>query len=258
MEDPSYYEEYIFPNEGKRSRRASTGSASGGERRASTDSAASGGESSLRASVGDASASGKESAKKKQSKKKQKYQQHKKERNADRRRKQAVCEGDLEAGCIEDLYQEEPSREEIAVDSLHNDGSENASDHSGESESENTESDDETHRNIRDALKKAAKSPKKTKLILANLGISMGDIPLKRICEAKLGKTLHKLSLAKNHLESVPPQLVQSLPLLVNLDLSKCHLHQLPLNWNLPRLEILNLRKNLLRDFPDEVRGSRF
>lgn len=252
MEDPydEYAEVLLSTNESKSSRRSSTGSSNnGGE---------------LRSSLGERSATGGAAASSMKdsnssSKKQQRHQQHKqkrKARTAERRRKEAIRGGQVDPGWIEDYcYDEEPSTN---ADSSHV-ASDTSSIHSGgeaqsESESEESSEDEETHTGIRMALQQAAKSPKKTKLILANLGISMGDIPLKHICEGKLGKTLHKLSLANNHLESVPHQLVQSLPMLVNLDLSNCHLRQLPPDWNLPRLEKLNLSENLLCDCPDEVR----
>jgi Leucine-rich repeat (LRR) protein len=97
--------------------------------------------------------------------------------------------------------------------------------------------------------------PFKKKLILQNMKLTAADIPLNDLCGTSLGNTLHKLSLSGNNLGSVPPRLVQSLPLLRSLDLSRCELHQLPDRWNLPKLTRLNLSDNLFTDFPEEVRG---
>lgn len=99
----------------------------------------------------------------------------------------------------------------------------------------------------------AVRFPFKKKLILANLELSAGDIPLKDLCGTSLGNSLHRLSLAGNRLGTVPPKLVQSLPVLKHLDLSQCELSQLPEKWNLPKLTRLNLSHNGFTDFPEEV-----
>ena len=100
----------------------------------------------------------------------------------------------------------------------------------------------------------AVRFPFKKKLILANLDLSAGDIPVKDLCGTALGNSLHKLSLAGNRLGTVPPKLVQSLPLLKHLDLSQCELSQLPEKWNLPKLSRLILSHNGFTEFPEEVR----
>jgi hypothetical protein len=96
--------------------------------------------------------------------------------------------------------------------------------------------------------------PFKKKLILENLNLSVSDIPVKDLFNTSLGNSLHKLSLAGNRLVVIPPELVQCLPVLSNLDLSQCELCQLPDKWNLPKLKRLNLSHNRISDFPDEVR----
>lgn len=96
--------------------------------------------------------------------------------------------------------------------------------------------------------------PFKKKLILQNMKLTAADIPLNDLCGTSLGNTLHKLSLSGNNLGSVPHKLVQSLPILRSLDLSRCELHQLPDRWNLPKLTRLNLSDNRFNDFPEEVR----
>lgn len=101
----------------------------------------------------------------------------------------------------------------------------------------------------------AVRFPFKKKLLLDNLHLASNDIPMKDLCGTGLGNALHKLSLAKNRLISIPPQLVMSLPVLKTLDISQCELHQLPEFFNLPKLTRLNLSHNLLIDFPDEVRS---
>lgn len=95
--------------------------------------------------------------------------------------------------------------------------------------------------------------PFKKKLMLNNLNLAANDIPLEDLCNTSLGNSLFKLSLAGNRLGTVPARLVQSLPTLKHLDLSQCELHQLPDNWNLPKLNRLNLSHNRLTDFPEEV-----
>jgi hypothetical protein len=96
--------------------------------------------------------------------------------------------------------------------------------------------------------------PFKKKLILANLDLAASDIPLKDLVNTSLGNSLYKLSLAGNRLAAIPPDLVQCLPFLNHLDLSQCELHQLPDQWNLPKLKRLNLSHNRISDFPDKVR----
>ena len=95
--------------------------------------------------------------------------------------------------------------------------------------------------------------PMKKKLILDNMQIAAVDIPVKYLDDTPLGNTLHKLSLSKNRLSSIPPRLVNCLPLLRHLDLSECELVTLPKVWNLLQLRILNLSHNRLIDFPEEV-----
>ena len=99
----------------------------------------------------------------------------------------------------------------------------------------------------------AARFPFKKKLILSNMDLSAGDVPLKDLCGTSLGNSLHKLSLAGNRLGTVPSKLVQSLPALRHLDLSQCELTQLPEKWYLPKLSRLNLNHNGLTEFPEEV-----
>jgi Leucine-rich repeat (LRR) protein len=101
----------------------------------------------------------------------------------------------------------------------------------------------------------AVRFPFKKKLILTSLELSAADIPLKDLCGSSLGNSLFKLSLAGNRLGTVPPKLVQSLPLLKHLDLSQCELSQLPDKWNLPKLARLNLSHNGFTEFPEEVCG---
>ena len=95
--------------------------------------------------------------------------------------------------------------------------------------------------------------PLKKKLILDNMQIAAADIPVKFLDGTPLGNTLHKLSLSKNRLCTVPSRLVNCLPILKQLDLSECELVALPETWNLPQLRILNLSLNKLTDFPEEV-----
>lgn len=95
--------------------------------------------------------------------------------------------------------------------------------------------------------------PFKKKLSLSHMSLTANDIPLADLCGTSLGNSLWKLSLAGNRLGTVPAQLVVSLPSLRNLDLSQCELHQLPANWNLPKLTKINLSHNRLTDFPEEV-----
>ena len=95
--------------------------------------------------------------------------------------------------------------------------------------------------------------PFKKKLILSNLDLTAADVPVKDLYNTSLGNSLHKLSLAGNPLTTVPPKLVTCLPVLKNLDLSQCGLHQIPDQWNLPQLKRLNLSHNRLTDFPEET-----
>jgi hypothetical protein len=99
--------------------------------------------------------------------------------------------------------------------------------------------------------------PMKKKLNLENMQLSAAEIPVSYLFETPLGNTLHKLSVAKNRLSTIPIKLVQCLPILKHLDLSQCELVTLPDKWDLPQLKKLNLSHNKLTDFPDEVR-SRF
>lgn len=93
----------------------------------------------------------------------------------------------------------------------------------------------------------------KKRLMLDDLNLTASDIPLSYLCGTSLGQSLHKLSLAGNRLGIVPDNLVVSLPSLRSLDLSQCELHRLPDKWDLPQLHRLNLRHNLLVDFPEET-----
>mmetsp|Transcript_36160 Transcript_36160/g.87460 ORF Transcript_36160/g.87460 Transcript_36160/m.87460 type:complete len:1913 (-) Transcript_36160:67-5805(-) len=95
--------------------------------------------------------------------------------------------------------------------------------------------------------------PFKKKLILSNLDLTAADIPVKDLHNTSLGNSLHKLALSGNPLTTVPPKLVTCLPVLKNLDLSQCGLHQIPDQWNLPQLRQLNLSHNRLTDFPEET-----
>uniref|UniRef100_A0A6S8I3D4 Serine protease n=2 Tax=Amphora coffeiformis TaxID=265554 RepID=A0A6S8I3D4_9STRA len=84
-------------------------------------------------------------------------------------------------------------------------------------------------------------------------GMTGDDIPLEKLCGTLLGNRLTKLSLNCNPgLGGVPPQLVQSLPVLRNLHLSKCELKSLPEDWDLPQLRNLDLSHNRLTEFPGE------
>jgi Leucine-rich repeat (LRR) protein len=118
---------------------------------------------------------------------------------------------------------------------------------------------DETSKSVRGKVNfrldqcEAIRFPFKKKLMLDNMHLTNSDIPMKDLCGTPLGNALFKLSLAKNRLGSIPPKLVVSLPLLRSLDLSQCELHQLPEQFNLPKLQRLNLRHNRFTDFPDEV-----
>jgi Leucine-rich repeat (LRR) protein len=96
--------------------------------------------------------------------------------------------------------------------------------------------------------------PFKKRLILENLNLAASDIPVKDLVNTSLGNSLYKLSLAGNRLVTIPPDLVQCLPVLHHLDLSQCELYQLPNEWNLPKLKRLNLSHNRISEFPDEVR----
>ena len=108
--------------------------------------------------------------------------------------------------------------------------------------------------------------PFRKKLSLANLGMTLHDIPLSALCgspgslngdgdgKSRLGQSLHTLSLTGNTLGILPDLLVQSLPLLIRLNLSHCALHSLPTVWNLPQLKTLDLSHNMLSTFPGEVR----
>lgn len=75
--------------------------------------------------------------------------------------------------------------------------------------------------------------PLKKTLVLDNMQLCAADIPVTRLCRNQLGNTLQKLSLAKNPLSSIPPELVQCLPALKSLDLSQCQLDDLPDSWSL-------------------------
>jgi Leucine-rich repeat (LRR) protein len=99
----------------------------------------------------------------------------------------------------------------------------------------------------------ALRFPFKKKLLLDRLNLSSSDIPMKDLCGTTLGNSLYKLSLSGNRLGSIPPKLVMSLPSLRTLDLSQCELHQLPEQFNLPKLTLLNLSNNRFTEFPDEV-----
>jgi Leucine rich repeat len=118
---------------------------------------------------------------------------------------------------------------------------------------------DETSKSVRGKVNfrldqcEAIRFPFKKKLMLDNMHLTNSDIPMKDLCGTPLGNALFKLSLAKNRLGSIPPKLVMSLPSLRSLDLSQCELHQLPEQFNLPKLQRLNLRHNRFTDFPDEV-----
>ena len=107
--------------------------------------------------------------------------------------------------------------------------------------------------NLRLDQAEAVRFPFKKKLMLNHLGLSAVDIPMKDLCGTALGNSLHKLSLAGNRLGAIPAKLVQSLPVLKTLDLSQCELHQLPDQWNLPKLTVLNLSHNRFTEFPEEV-----
>jgi hypothetical protein len=95
--------------------------------------------------------------------------------------------------------------------------------------------------------------PRKKKLMLDNMYLTAADIPSSLIVGSTLGNTLHKLSLSGNRLRSIPSELLQRLPQLQTLDLSKCELLTLPALWNLPQLTTLDLSFNKLVDFPEEV-----
>jgi hypothetical protein len=96
--------------------------------------------------------------------------------------------------------------------------------------------------------------PFRKKLILSNLNLRFEDVPVERICSDKLGPSMQKLSLVGNHfLCAVPDPLVVKLVGLRTLDLSKCNLRNLPEIWDLPLLKKLNLGRNKLSDFPNEV-----
>jgi Leucine-rich repeat (LRR) protein len=101
----------------------------------------------------------------------------------------------------------------------------------------------------------AVRFPFKKKLMLNNMNLTAADISMKDLCGTALGNSLNKLSLSGNRLGFVPPKLVVSLPVLKTLDLSQCELHQLPEQFNLPKLTRLNLSHNRFTDFPDEVRN---
>ncbi len=103
----------------------------------------------------------------------------------------------------------------------------------------------------------AVRFPFKKKLNLEKLKMTAADIPVKDLYGTVLGQSLHKLSLSGNRLSTIPRKLVTCLPILKNLDISQCELHQLPERWNLPQLKRLNLSHNRLSDFPEEVRMPR-
>ena len=105
-------------------------------------------------------------------------------------------------------------------------------------------------------VSEACKKKNRLVLVLKEIkGMTGADIPLKKLCGTPLGNGLTKLSLNCNpHLGSIPPELVQSFPVLRTLDLSGCNLKQLPSqDWNLPQLHNLNLSHNMLTEFPGEV-----
>jgi len=110
--------------------------------------------------------------------------------------------------------------------------------------------------NLRLDQAEAVRFPFKKKLMLNNLNLTATDVPMKDLCGTPLGNSLHKLSLAGNRLGAVPSKLVQFLPQLKRLDLSNCELHQLPEQWNLPKLAWLNLSRNRFTEFPEEVRTN--
>ena len=133
----------------------------------------------------------------------------------------------------------------------------------GRQVSSSSSSTDAKHRrskvNLRLDQVEAVRFPFKKKLMLNNLNLTAADIPMKDLCNnTPLGNSLYKLSLAGNRLGAVPAKLVQSLPALRTLDLSQCELHQLPDQWNLPKLTRLNLSHNRFTEFPEEVRRCHF
>jgi hypothetical protein len=99
--------------------------------------------------------------------------------------------------------------------------------------------------------------PFKKKLLLTNLCLTAMDLPLTDLCGTSLGNSLYTLSISGNRLGTVPALMVQSLPSVRHLDLSQCELHQLPDQWDLPKLTKLNLSHNRLTDFPEEVSNQK-
>lgn len=93
------------------------------------------------------------------------------------------------------------------------------------------------------------------KLALDRMNLKTSDIPLKDLIGTRLGHGLTTLSLSGNFFNSVPISLVNCLPSLKFLNLSKCNLQteSLPSVWNLPSLTRLDLSHNHLTDFPDNV-----
>ena len=95
---------------------------------------------------------------------------------------------------------------------------------------------------------------KKMKTIALNdMNLCCSTIPTYELCATPLGGVLQKLLLANNPLQAIPQELVVGLPALQILDLSNCQLHQLPLNFLLPSLRVMNLKNNKLTEFPNEV-----
>ena len=92
-----------------------------------------------------------------------------------------------------------------------------------------------------------------TKLSFSGMNLCCSTTPTHVLCGTPLGGTLQNLSLSGNPLRELPPTLVVGLPALQILDVSKCQLHQLPQEFCLPNLRVLNLGYNLLTEFPNEV-----
>lgn len=66
-------------------------------------------------------------------------------------------------------------------------------------------------------------------------------------------KHLTHVSFKGNQIDAIPPYLATQLHSLRCLNLSKCDIFELPLDWDLPQLKSLDLSFNRLVDFPKAV-----
>ena len=93
---------------------------------------------------------------------------------------------------------------------------------------------------------------KKPKLILARMNLTLKDIRLDLLLDDVLSEHLYKLSLSRNPLGGISPEIVQGgLRSLQTLNLQQCGLVELPDAWNLPMLRRLDLSHNKLSEIKE-------